>query len=173
MAEEALRTSEAVEGTHKAGSLAGKYLTFVLGGETYGLEILKVQEIIGLMDVTEVPQTPDFVRGVVNLRGKVIPVVDMHRKFGLTETDDTELTCIIVVQVVRESGAIVMGVIVDEVSEVLDIEGSQIEPPPSFGASVDTSFILGMGKVGDTVMMLLDLDRVLSGEDLDAVREIA
>ena len=152
---------------------AGKYLTFQLGEEAYGLEILRVQEIIGMMSVTRVPGTPEFVRGVINLRGKVIPVVDLRLKFGLERQTDTEKTCIIVVQVVRAEQEVTMGVIVDEVLEVLDVAGEQIEPPPSFGSAVDTDFILGMGKIGRKVVMLLNVDRVLSGGELAFVDQAA
>lgn len=151
---------------------AGKYLTFALGGEVYGLEILKVQEIIGMMTVTRVPRTPDFVRGVINLRGKVIPVVDLRKKFNLETIEDTERTCIIVVQVSRKDATVTMGIIVDEVSEVMDIVGSQIEPAPEFGHDVETSFILGMGKVDKKVVMLLDVDKVLSGGEIEMVGNI-
>ena len=150
-------------------ALAGKYLTFKLGAEEFGLEILKVQEIIKMMDITRVPRTPSFVRGVINLRGKVIPIVDLRLKFDMESREGTEKTCIIVVTVHRRSGAVVMGIIVDEVSEVLDVAGASIEPPPEFGGVVDTSFILGMGKIGDRVVTLMDVDRVLSGEDVAAV----
>ncbi len=153
---------------------AGKYLTFQLKGEVYGLEILKVQEIIGLMKVTRVPRAPEFVRGVINLRGKVIPVVDLRLKFGLEATADTEKTCIIVVQVAQPAGGkVTMGIIVDEVSEVLNIAGDQIEPAPEFGAAVDTAFILGMGKVAQKVVMLLDVDKVLSSSQVAAVGAVA
>ena len=152
---------------------AGKYLTFQLGEEAYGLEILRVQEIIGMMSVTRVPGTPEFVRGVINLRGKVIPVVDLRLKFGLEKQPDTEKTCIIVAQVVRAEQDVTMGIIVDEVLEVLDIAGDQIEPPPSFGSAVDTDFILGMGKVGRKVVMLLDVDRVLSSGEFALVDQAA
>ena len=148
---------------------AGKYLTFQLGAEVYGLAILKVQEIIGIMNVTQVPRTPPFVRGVINLRGKVIPVVDLRQKFNLDVIEDTERTCIIVVQVSAKSGDITMGIIVDEVSEVLDVKTEQLEPPPSFGASVDTDFILGMGKANGKVTILLDIVKVMAGSDLTAV----
>ena len=141
------------------GDLAGKYLTFHLGGEFYGLEIMKVQEIIGIMNITKVPKTPDFVRGVINLRGQVIPVVDMHTKFSLMQVDDTEKTCIIVVQVEQESDVITLGVIVDEVSEVMDIKGEQIEPPPSFGANLEADFILGMGKLEDKAVAFVSDQR--------------
>ena len=152
---------------------AGKYLTFQLGAEVYGLAILKVQEIIGIMNVTQVPRTPAFVRGVINLRGKVIPVVDLRRKFNMDVREDTERTCIIVVQVSTKSGDVTMGIIVDEVSEVLNVAAEQIEPPPSFGASVDTDFILGMGKIGQKVVMLLDVDKVLSAGEITTVSQVA
>ncbi len=153
--------------------LAGKYLTFELVGEVYGLEILKVQEIIGMMAVTQVPRTPKFVRGVINLRGKVIPVIDLRIKFGLDSQEDTEKTCIIVVQVSQEGVEVTMGILVDEVSEVLDVASEQIEPPPSFGVGVDTEFILGMGKVAQKVVMLLDVDKVLSGGEIATVRKVS
>ena len=145
---------------------AGKYLTFNLGREVYGIEILKVQEIIGMMSVTRVPKMPDFVRGVVNLRGKVIPVIDLRLKFSLEKKEDTDRSCIIVVQVSQNGSQVIMGLIVDEVSEVLNVLAEQIEASPSFGAKVDTDFILGMGKVGQKVVMLLDVNKVLSSNDV-------
>lgn len=151
---------------------AGKYLTFNLGKEVYGIEILKVQEIIGMMSVTRVPKTPEFVRGVVNLRGKVIPVIDLRLKFALEGKTDTDRTCIIVVQVSLNGIPVIMGLIVDEVSEVLNVLADQIEASPSFGAKVDTDFILGMGKVGQKVVMLLDVDKVLSADEAMAVGKI-
>lgn len=154
-------------------SKAGKYLTFELKGEIYGLEILKVQEIIGMMGVTRVPRTPEFIRGVINLRGKVIPVVDLRLKFGLEAAQDTERTCIIVVQFMQGDLSLIMGIIVDEVSEVVNIEGGQIEETPSFGANVDTNFILGLGKVGQKVVMLLDVDKVLSSGEAAQVDQAA
>jgi len=143
---------------------AGKYLTFTLGQEIYGLEILKVQEIIGMIPTTGVPGTPGYIRGVINLRGKVIPVVDLRLKFSMESTPDTQKTCIIVVQVNLRSSPVTMGIIVDEVFEVLRITENQIEPPPPFGANVETDFILGLGKVNDKVILLLDVDRVLGGD---------
>ena len=151
----------------------GKYLTFVLGQEEYGLEILKVQEIMGMMDVTRVPRAPVFVRGVINLRGKVIPVMELRSKFSMDAIDDTEKTCIIVVQVAQDDGTVTMGIIVDEVSEVLDIEGAQIEPAPEFGCGVNTDFILGMGKIGDKVVMLLDVDKVLSSNEIETLNHVS
>ena len=152
---------------------AGKYLTFKLGAEEYGLEILKVQEIIKMMDITKVPRTPEFVRGVINLRGKVIPVVDLRLKFAMEGNDTTDKTCVIVVQVRHAAGSVTMGTIVDEVSEVLDINGEQIEPAPEFGTAVDTAFILGMGKIGKKVVMLLDIDKVLSSGEVATLNTVA
>ncbi len=146
----------------EVGQKGGKYLTFGLAEETYGLEILKVREIMGLMDITAVPRTPDFVKGVINLRGKVIPVVDLRLKFGMVEAEHTEKTCIIVVQV----GTVEMGILVDKVSEVLNIVGGEIEDTPSFGVSVNTDFILGMGKTNGKVTILLDISKVLSQEEV-------
>lgn len=146
----------------------GKYLTFVLADENYGLEILKVREIIGMMDITAVPRTPAYVKGVVNLRGKVIPVVDLRLKFGMEAAEATEQTCIIVV----DDGRVETGIIVDKVSEVLDIASNDIEDPPSFGTSVDTSFILGMGKANDRVTILLDISRVLGNDGIAAINAV-
>ena len=141
--------------------LAGKYLTFKLAGEEYAIEILKVKEIIGLMPITDVPRMPGYVRGVINLRGKVIPVVDLRTKFGLMTTEDTDETCIIVVDVAQNGQSIQTGILVDTVSEVLDIAGDQIEEAPSFGTAVNTDFIMGMGKIGESVKILLDVVKVL------------
>ncbi len=146
---------------------AGKYLTFALGPEEYGLEILKVREIIGYMEITAVPQTPEHVKGVINLRGQVIPVLDLRAKFGMETAEITEESCIIVVEISQGKRQFSTGIVVDHVQEVLDIDGADIEDAPQFGSSVDTSFILGMGKIGDTVKILLDIDKVLGGEDLE------
>lgn len=147
----------------------GKYLTFGLGEEVYGLEILKVQEIIGLMRVTRVPGLPEVIRGVVNLRGKVIPVVDLRAKFGLDSKADTERTCIVVVRVVREGEAIVVGLIVDDVREVVAITEGQLEPVPRFSGNVETAFLLGMAKISPRVVMLLDVQQILSSSELWAL----
>ena len=144
----------------------GKYLTFALGHEEYGLEILKVREIIGYMDITAVPQTPDYVKGVINLRGQVIPVIDLRAKFGMQTAERTEETCIIVVEIDQDDRSISTGIVVDHVQEVLDIAGEDIEQSPQFGSGVDTDFILGMGKIGESVKILLDIDMVLSSDDL-------
>ena len=153
---------EASEKSVKTRAKAGKYLTFKLASEEYGLEILKVQEIIGMMSITKVPKMPSFIRGIINLRGKLIPVINMREKFLLEALADTEKTCIIVVQIADKDSAITIGILVDEVSEVLDIIQNNIEPPPSFGSNVDTNFILGIGKVGDKVKILLDIDKILT-----------
>ncbi len=161
------------DGTALAEAQHGKHLTFTLGEEVYGVVILKVQEIIKLMAVTRVPRTPDYVRGVINLRGKVIPVVDLRAKFGMESIKDTERTCIIVVEVAGTNQGITMGVLVDAVSEVLEVAAEQIEPPPSFGTAVSTDFILGMGKVDEKVVMLLDVDKVLSSDEVTVVGRMA
>ena len=153
----------------KQQQLAGKYLTFGLADEEYGVEITKVREIIKMMDITSVPRTPEFVKGVINLRGKVIPVVDLRLKFSMAEAEHTDETCIVVVDV----NTLEMGTVVDKVSEVLDIDAEDIEETPSFGVSVDTSFILGIGKKDDQVTILLDISKVLSSTELCAVEETA
>lgn len=142
--------------------LAGKYLTFKLGEEIYGMEILCVQEIIGLLPITRLPRVTKYIRGVINLRGKVIPVMNLARRFDLPDRDDTELTCIIVTELVREDGTITMGIVVDEVSEVVDINAESIEPPPDLGAAIGERFLSGMGKITDKVVILLDVSEVLA-----------
>jgi len=151
----------------------GKYLTFALAHEEYGLEILKVREIIGYIDVTAVPQTPHYIRGVINLRGQVIPVLDLRARFAMEVTDVTDQTCIIVVEINQTGHTFSTGIVVDRVQEVLDIVAQQIEEPPQFGHAVDTSFILGMGKVGNSVKILLDIDRVLGATDVTGLGQAA
>jgi len=141
---------------------AGKFLTFTLAGEEYGLEILRVREIIAMMDITTVPRIPAFIKGVINLRGKVIPVVDLRLKFQLPAAEPSEEMCIIVADV----RGVEMGIVVDKVSEVFNIAESAIDDTPSFGANVDTSFILGIAKAGGKVTILLDIARVLTGGEL-------
>jgi purine-binding chemotaxis protein CheW len=145
---------------HAAG---GKYLTFALGKEEFGIEILKVREIIGMMEITAVPRSPASVRGVVNLRGQVISVVDLRNCFGLERVEKTDQTCIIVVETEQSGRKISVGLIVDHVSEVLEIPSDSIEPPPTFGGSISSDFIVGMGKTEKSVKMLLDVDKVISG----------
>ncbi len=150
----------------------GKYLSFVLGDEEYGVEILKVQEINGLTKTTRVPRTPDYVRGVINLRGKVIPVIDLRRKLGMEAVADTEKTCNIVVQIQHCDETVTMGVIVDDVSEVLCFTSDQIDPPPSFGCGAEAEFVTGMGKLEDSVVILLDVEKVLSGAELETLTTV-
>ena len=145
---------------------AGKYLTFALAEEEYGLPVLKVREIIKMMDITGVPQVPGHVKGVINLRGKVIPIIDLRLKFGLPAADYTERTCIIVVEVQLETRRVMLGVIVDWVSEVLNIATEEIEQTPDFGERLDTAYMQGVAKIKGTVKILLDLDRILSADTL-------
>ncbi|MDR0550208.1 MAG: chemotaxis protein CheW [Deltaproteobacteria bacterium] len=147
----------------------GKYLTFQLIDEGYGIGILKVREIIGMLPVTPVPQTPGFLKGVINLRGQVIPVVDLRLKFGLPEEEYTERTSIIVVEVKGLTNNIPIGIVVDTVSEVINIQAHEIEPAPAFGSTIDMNFILGMTKTSDGVKILLNIDLVLSAEELGAM----
>jgi purine-binding chemotaxis protein CheW len=147
----------------------GKYLTFFLADEEYGIGILKVKEIIGMMTITPVPQTPAFVKGVINLRGKVIPVIDLRLKFGMEEIEYNERTSIIVVEVRGGSGTVQIGIVVDSVSEVVNIKGEDIENTPTFGTRLDTDYILGMAKMGGGVKILLDIDRVLTAEEINAL----
>ena len=142
----------------------GKYLTFVLGLEEYGIGIRKVKEIIGMLPITPVPRTPEHLKGVINLRGKVIPVVDLRVKFGMKEKEYSERTCIIVVEVRGSSGPVLMGIVVDAVSEVLNIRKSDIEDPPTFRGKGDPGYILGLAKTGKTLKILLDIDRVFPHE---------
>ncbi len=151
----------------------GKYLTFSMAGEEYGIGILKIKEIIGMMPITTVPQTPEFVKGVINLRGKVIPIVDLRARFGMDTIDYTERTCIIVVEIEGDSGTVMIGVVVDAVSEVLNIKGEDIEETPTFGTKLNTDYILGMAKMEGSVKILLDIDRVLSDEEVAALDKAA
>lgn len=151
----------------------GKYLTFNLAEEEYGIGILKVREIIGVMAITTVPRTPDYMKGVINLRGKVIPVVDLRLKFGLEAKGYTERTCIIVVEITGNNQKILIGTLVDSVSEVLNIKASEIEDAPNFGGHLDTAYILGMAKTGGRVKVLLDIDRVLNSEGIGRMENAA
>ncbi len=146
------------------GGQEGKYLTFALGREEYGIGILKVKEIIGILPITPVPRTPGHMKGVINLRGKVIPVVDLRLKFGMEEITHTDRTCIIVVEVGHQDGAVLTGIMVDSVSEVLNIKAGDIEEAPNFGAKLDTDYILGLAKMNGGVKILLHIDKVLEDE---------
>ena len=150
-----------------------KYLTFNLGGEQYGLEILKVREIIGIMDITRVPRTPEFIRGIINLRGKVIPMIDLRKKFNMMTIDDTEQTCIIVVDMLFENNLLLMGIIVDSVSEVLDIDSDEIEDTPIFGSSVSTDFIQGIAKTKGGVKILLNIEMVLTTNEILTLPQVS
>jgi purine-binding chemotaxis protein CheW len=147
-------------------SRAGKYLTFHLGNEEFGIRVLKVREIMGIQEITAVPQTPAHIKGVLNLRGKVVPVVDLRLKFGLAAAEYTQRTCIIVTQVQGEAGAVLMGIVVDGVSEVLNLTAAEIEDTPDFGEEIATGYLLGMAKVKGKVKILLDIDKVLSSQEL-------
>ena len=147
----------------QADTRAGKYLTFQLGNEEFGVRVLKVREIMGLQEITSVPQTPCHVKGVINLRGKVIPVVDLRLKFGFMPQDYDERTCIIVIEVALQSSKVMMGVVVDAVSEVLTIAADEIEATPQFGEHVNTEFMKGVAKIKGRVKFLLDLDRIFGG----------
>jgi purine-binding chemotaxis protein CheW len=150
-------------------ALAGKYLTVVLENEAYGIAVLKVREIIRMQKITPIPQMPGFVKGVINLRGRVIPIVDLRTKFGL-KAEFTERTCIVVVQVkLTATSTVQMGLIVDSVEEVVTLNAGEIEPTPDFGTRIDTTYLLGMAKVKGQVKTLLDIDRVIAPETLQAI----
>jgi purine-binding chemotaxis protein CheW len=149
----------------------GKYLTFSLSEEEYGIGILKIKEIIGMMSITTMPQTPDFVKGVINLRGKVIPVMDLRLRFGLNATEYTDRTCIIVVEIEALGQTVQLGIVVDSVSEVLNITGEEIEETPSFGRTLNTDYIKGMAKMEGGVKILLDIDRVMNSDDLASMHQ--
>jgi len=168
--EEGLPTEQGSKSTQKRD---GKYLTFTLAGEEYGISILKVKEIIGLLAITMVPQTPDYVKGVINLRGKVIPVVDLRLKFGIPAMAYTERTCIIVVEIRGDAANILIGIVVDAVSEVLNIKAGDIEETPNFGSRLQTDYILGLAKAAGGIKILLDIDRVLRAEEIESMNMAA
>jgi len=170
MGTEANAISQAVSA---AGDREGKYLTFTLGEEAYGIGILKIKEIIGMMPITTVPRTPEFVKGVINLRGKVIPVIDLRMRFALEEIGYTERTCIIVVEIGGHTGTVQIGIVVDAVSEVLNIKADEIEDTPTFGSKLDTDYILGMAKIEGGVKILLDIDTVLNEQDVTLLQKVA
>jgi purine-binding chemotaxis protein CheW len=159
------------QAVHAIVDKAGKYLTFTLANEDYGIGILKIREIIGMMPITPVPQTPDYVKGVINLRGKVIPVVDLRLRFAIEAADYTERTCIIVVEIEGSAGTIQIGIVVDAVSEVLSIKGEEIEETPTFGTEMNLEYILGMAKMEGSVKILLDIDQVLTAQEIAALEQ--
>ncbi|MFZ5772542.1 MAG: chemotaxis protein CheW [Thermodesulfobacteriota bacterium] len=149
-----------------------QYLTFKLGEEVFALDVAKVREILDFTTVTKVPQTPAYMRGVINLRGNVVPVLDLRLKFGMNATEKTVNTCVIVVEMVMEGEVMVLGVLSDSVQEVIDLEPEQIEPAPRIGTTINTEFILGMGKHNGMFMMILDIDRVFSEGEKEAIRSL-
>lgn len=151
----------------------GKYLTFALANEEYGIGILKIKEIIGMMPITSVPQTPDFVKGVINLRGKVIPVTDLRRRFGMEEIEYNDRTCIIVVEIEGMDGDIEVGIVVDSVSEVLNIKEDEIEDTPAFGTQLNTEYILGMAKTEGSLKILLDIDKIMNSKEMTMLEKVA
>ncbi len=153
-------------------SQTDQYLTFRLGEEVFALEIGKVREVLDFTNITKVPQAPPFMRGVINLRGSVVPVMDMNLKFGMPETAKTVNTCIIIAEIVAEGETTVVGALADSVREVLDLEPGQIEPAPKIGTRLNTEFIKGMGKTDDTFIIILDIDRVFSEEERAAIRAV-
>lgn len=156
-----------------ADSREGTYLTFRLNEEEYGIAILKVKEIIGMMEITPIPKTPGFVKGVINLRGKVIPIIDLRLKFGLDSVPYDERTCIIVVEVPGSSGDISLGLVVDAVNEVANVKEGDVEDTPSFGVDLQTKFILGMAKSEDGVKILLDITKVVGEAELTGLAQAA
>jgi purine-binding chemotaxis protein CheW len=150
----------------KADPRAGKYLVFHLGEEEFAIQVQKVREIMGVQDITQVPQTPPHVKGVINLRGKVIPVVDLRLKFTMPAKEYTHRTCIIVVQVSGPRGTMLMGIVVDGVAEVLQVAGTDVEDTPSFGKEVEVPYVMGLAKLKGKVKILLDIDQVMSAREL-------
>jgi purine-binding chemotaxis protein CheW len=148
-----------------------QYLTFRLGEEIFALDIAKVREVLDYTNITKVPRTPEFMRGVINLRGNVVPVVDMRLKFGMTKTEQTVNTCIISVEISVDGDTTVLGVLSDSVQEVLDLGPDQIEPAPRIGTRLKTEFIRGMGKRDDHFVIILDIDKIFSADELSLVQE--
>jgi purine-binding chemotaxis protein CheW len=164
--------SSALEGP-RTDARAGKYLTFHLGPEEFGIRVLQVREIMGLQDITTVPNTPPYVKGVINLRGKVIPVLCLRSKFGMPATESTSVSCIIVVQVENQGVSVPMGLVVDAVSDVVNIVPADIEDTPDFGSGRTTPYLLGMAKVKGKVKILLDIDRVVKAGELAELGDVA
>ena len=170
MAKEAAANTK--QSTFDSSRIAGKYLTFALGSERYGLEILKVQEIIGVIKITKVPRAPHFMKGVINLRGKIIPVVDLRLRFDMEEREYDKKTCVIVVNATFGDQVIAVGVVVDTVLEVTNFDENSIQPTPEYGGSVDTKFIIALGKVAENVIILIDIDQVLAGAAPDLLMSV-
>lgn len=152
--------------------LAGKYLTFYLADEEYAVEILKVQEIIQMQNVTKVPRVPPFVRGIINLRGKVIPILELRIKFGMDSVEDTDKTAIVVIKISNGESDVTTGIIIDDVKEVKDLEAGNIEAAPSFGTDIDTDFIMGICKAETNVSILLDIDKILTDKEVSSLTKM-
>jgi purine-binding chemotaxis protein CheW len=148
-----------------------QYLTFKLGDEVFALEISKVREVLDFTTITKVPRTPEFMRGVINLRGNVVPVVDMRLKFGMTRTERTVNTCVIIAEIALDGDTTVLGALADSVQEVIDLEPEQIEPAPKIGTRLNTDFIRGMGKRNEHFIIILDIDKVFSAAELSVVQD--
>lgn len=157
--------------SEQIGTEASQFLTFKLDGETFALDIAKVREVLDFTTVTKVPQTPEFMRGVINLRGNVVPVVDLRLKFGLPKTEKTVNTCIIITEIEVDNETVIVGAMADSVQEVLDLEPDQIEPPPKIGTKLNIDFIRGMGKRGDEFIIILEIDSVFSAQELSMTLE--
>lgn len=166
-------SNDAETAVSEAQCRSGKYLTFKLGSEEYGLEIMKVREIIGLMDITDVPRTPAHIRGVINLRGRIIPVLDLRTRFGMESIEASDETCIIVVETNQGNDSTSMGILVDTVCEVMDIGPDDLEPTPSFGQDIDNGYIHGMAKCDNEVKILLDIANVLGCEETAEMAQLA
>jgi len=164
--------SVAEQATATTDARAGKYLTFHLANEEFGIRVLKVREIMGLQEITAVPQTPSHIKGVINLRGKVVPVIDLRLKFGLPIAEYTQRTCIIVTQVQGESSSVLMGIVVDGVSEVLNLTGPEIEDTPDFGEEISGRYLLGMAKIKGKLKILLDIDKVQTAQEVGGLNSI-
>ena len=164
--------AKAIASPAQADARAGKYLTFQLANEEFGIRVMRVREIMCLQEITAVPQTPAHIKGVINLRGKVVPVIDLRLKFGIPAAEYNHRTCIIVVQVPGESALVLMGIVVDGVAEVLSLAGSEIEDTPDFGVDVSNEYLLGMAKVEGKVKILLDIDKILSSQQLHSLQAI-
>ena len=153
--------------------LAGKYLTFRLDHEEFAIEILRVNQIIRLQEIFSIPRTPSFVRGMINLRGMIIPIIDLRKKMAMAGQADTERSCIVVIQLEQERGTVNVGIVIDEVREVIEIQAADIEETPEFGAGIDTAFIMGIAKTGRSVKILLDIGRVLTTSEIATLAGIS
>ena len=156
----------------KADVRSGKYLAFCLGKEEFAIQVLRVREIMGIQEVTTVPHTPSHVKGVINLRGKVIPIIDLRLKFNMPELEYTQRTCIIVVEIEIQAAHVLMGVIVDSVSDVLTLQSADIENTPDFGEGITTPYLLGMAKIKGKVKILLDINEVLTSQEIRGLEAV-